>query len=132
MRMCVPRRLPTPIQAEVVPLILGGGDVMAAAETGSGKTGAFALPVLQIVHEALAVRQRAAAAASTATLRCGGGAAAQPAAGAPTTRERAVQCRAVRADGIGAPPPAMQCWRAGGLLTQLGGQGLHHGYHPRW
>lgn len=31
-----------------MPLILGGGDVMAAAETGSGKTGAFALPVLQI------------------------------------------------------------------------------------
>eukprot|EP01025_Chloroclados_australasicus_P054951 TRINITY_DN6577_c0_g1_i3.p2 TRINITY_DN6577_c0_g1~~TRINITY_DN6577_c0_g1_i3.p2 ORF type:complete len:141 (-),score=24.78 TRINITY_DN6577_c0_g1_i3:30-452(-) len=45
--------LPTPVQAEAVPLILGGGDVMAAAETGSGKTGAFALPVLQIVHETL-------------------------------------------------------------------------------
>eukprot|EP01026_Neomeris_dumetosa_P024663 TRINITY_DN2045_c0_g1_i7.p1 TRINITY_DN2045_c0_g1~~TRINITY_DN2045_c0_g1_i7.p1 ORF type:complete len:708 (-),score=131.19 TRINITY_DN2045_c0_g1_i7:97-2220(-) len=45
--------LPTPVQAEAVPLILGGGDVMAAAETGSGKTGAFALPVLQIVHEVL-------------------------------------------------------------------------------
>ena len=41
-------RLPTPIQAEAVPLILGGGDVLAAAETGSGKTGAFALPVLQV------------------------------------------------------------------------------------
>ncbi|PSC75014.1 ATP-dependent RNA helicase DDX1 [Micractinium conductrix] len=51
--------LPTPIQAEAVPLILGGGDVMAAAETGSGKTGAFALPVLQIVHEALRTRQAA-------------------------------------------------------------------------
>lgn len=45
--------LPTDIQAEVVPLILGGGDVMAAAETGSGKTGAFSLPVVQIVHERL-------------------------------------------------------------------------------
>lgn len=32
---------------------------MAAAETGSGKTGAFALPVLQIVHEALRTRQAA-------------------------------------------------------------------------
>ena len=51
-------RLPTPIQAEAVPLILGGGDVMAAAETGSGKTGAFALPVLQIVHETLVAKQR--------------------------------------------------------------------------
>ncbi|KAL4855255.1 ATP-dependent RNA helicase DDX1 [Chlorella vulgaris] len=52
--------LPTPIQAEAVPLILGGGDVLAAAETGSGKTAAFALPVLQIVHESLRARQKAA------------------------------------------------------------------------
>ncbi|KDD75651.1 hypothetical protein H632_c569p2, partial [Helicosporidium sp. ATCC 50920] len=43
--------LPTPIQNEVIPLVLGGGDVMAAAETGSGKTGAFALPLLQVCHE---------------------------------------------------------------------------------
>lgn len=50
--------LPTPIQAEAVPLILGGGDVMAAAETGSGKTGAFSLPVLQIVHEALVEKEK--------------------------------------------------------------------------
>ena len=45
--------LPTPVQAEAIPLILGGGDVMAAAETGSGKTGAFALPALQVCHELL-------------------------------------------------------------------------------
>lgn len=44
-------RLPTDVQAEAVPLILGGGDVLMAAETGSGKTGAFCLPVLQIVWE---------------------------------------------------------------------------------
>jgi ATP-dependent RNA helicase DDX1 len=36
-----------------VGLILGGGDVSAAAETGSGKTGAFALPLLQVCHEQL-------------------------------------------------------------------------------
>lgn len=46
-------QLPTDIQSECIPLILGGGDVMAAAETGSGKTGAFCLPLLQIVHETL-------------------------------------------------------------------------------
>ncbi len=45
--------LPTPIQAESIPLLLGGGDVLAAAETGSGKTGAFALPMLQVVYEML-------------------------------------------------------------------------------
>ena len=50
-------RLPTPVQQEAMPLILTGGDVMAAAETGSGKTGAFALPILQIVHETLRARQ---------------------------------------------------------------------------
>eukprot|EP00178_Gracilaria_changii_P014856 TRINITY_DN416_c0_g3_i1.p1 TRINITY_DN416_c0_g3~~TRINITY_DN416_c0_g3_i1.p1 ORF type:complete len:798 (+),score=110.58 TRINITY_DN416_c0_g3_i1:3949-6342(+) len=43
--------LPTPVQAEVIPLILGGGDVAVAAATGSGKTGAFCLPIVQIVHE---------------------------------------------------------------------------------
>jgi len=53
--------LPTPVQAEAVPLILGGGDVLVAAETGSGKTGAFALPVLQIVHEAIAEELKLAA-----------------------------------------------------------------------
>ncbi|XP_072024560.1 ATP-dependent RNA helicase DDX1-like [Amphiura filiformis] len=45
--------LPTDVQAEAIPLILGGGDVLMAAETGSGKTGAFCLPVIQIVHETL-------------------------------------------------------------------------------
>lgn len=45
--------LPTDIQSDAVPLILGGGDVLMAAETGSGKTGAFCLPVLQIVAETL-------------------------------------------------------------------------------
>eukprot|EP01054_Gregarina_sp_Poly1_P005909 Gregarina_sp_Poly_1__5908@NODE_310_length_9629_cov_213_427526_g267_i0_p2_GENE_NODE_310_length_9629_cov_213_427526_g267_i0NODE_310_length_9629_cov_213_427526_g267_i0_p2_ORF_typecomplete_len759_score107_28DEAD/PF00270_29/2_3e41DEAD/PF00270_29/1_6e03Helicase_C/PF00271_31/2_8e21SPRY/PF00622_28/4_2e21ResIII/PF04851_15/0_67ResIII/PF04851_15/0_00034ERCC3_RAD25_C/PF16203_5/3_2e05UTP25/PF06862_12/6_7e02UTP25/PF06862_12/0_11_NODE_310_length_9629_cov_213_427526_g267_i01342410 len=49
--------LPTPIQGECIPYILGGQDVCAAAETGSGKTGAFGLPCLQVVHETL--RQKA-------------------------------------------------------------------------
>lgn len=46
-------RLPTDVQAEAIPLILGGGDVLMAAETGSGKTGAFCLPILQTVWETL-------------------------------------------------------------------------------
>lgn len=45
--------MPTDIQAEGVPLVLGGGDVLMAAETGSGKTAAFCLPILQIVWETL-------------------------------------------------------------------------------
>jgi ATP-dependent RNA helicase DDX1 len=46
-------RLPTDVQSEAIPLILGGGDVLMAAETGSGKTGAFCLPIIQIVWETL-------------------------------------------------------------------------------
>ena len=45
--------LPTPIQDEALPAILGGGDVCGAAETGSGKTAAFCLPILQNVQEEL-------------------------------------------------------------------------------
>ncbi|XP_060536122.1 ATP-dependent RNA helicase Ddx1 [Cylas formicarius] len=45
--------LPTDIQAEGIPLVLGGGDVLMAAETGSGKTAAFCLPIIQIVWETI-------------------------------------------------------------------------------
>ncbi|WP_300653416.1 DEAD/DEAH box helicase [Hydrogenophaga sp.] len=38
---------PTPIQAAAVPAVLGGGDVLATAQTGSGKTAAYVLPLLQ-------------------------------------------------------------------------------------
>ena len=38
---------PTPIQAQAIPAVLGGADLLAAAQTGSGKTAAFALPLLQ-------------------------------------------------------------------------------------
>jgi ATP-dependent RNA helicase RhlE len=40
-------RTPTPVQTEVIPAVLGGRDVMAAAQTGTGKTAGFALPLLQ-------------------------------------------------------------------------------------
>ena len=37
---------PSPIQAEAIPAVLKGLDVMAAAQTGTGKTAAFTLPIL--------------------------------------------------------------------------------------
>ncbi|MBF6605122.1 MAG: DEAD/DEAH box helicase [Chloroflexi bacterium] len=41
---------PTPVQEQAIPLILQGRDVLAAAQTGTGKTAAFVLPILQILH----------------------------------------------------------------------------------
>nr|WP_086938664.1 DEAD/DEAH box helicase [Thaumasiovibrio occultus] len=42
-------RQPTPIQAQVIPYVLAGRDLIAGANTGSGKTAAFALPMLQSI-----------------------------------------------------------------------------------
>ncbi|MEW6687490.1 MAG: DEAD/DEAH box helicase [Pseudomonadota bacterium] len=40
---------PTPIQAQAIPVVLAGKDLLAAAQTGTGKTAAFTLPLLQIL-----------------------------------------------------------------------------------
>src|SRR5690606_20457262 len=42
-------REPTPIQAQAIPIVLQGRDVMGAAQTGTGKTAGFALPILQLL-----------------------------------------------------------------------------------
>lgn len=72
---------------------------MAAAETGSGKTGAFAIPVLQIVHETL--RQRAS-----------------PAAGCVLSTEDRDLCCAISPDGLVAQSRAEKNW--GGVRASVG------------
>jgi len=42
---------PTPVQTEAIPLVLAGKDLVGAAQTGTGKTAAFALPILQQLLE---------------------------------------------------------------------------------
>jgi superfamily II DNA/RNA helicase len=42
-------KTPTPVQAQAIPAVLAGRDLMAAAQTGTGKTAGFALPVLQLL-----------------------------------------------------------------------------------
>ncbi len=44
-------QIPTPIQAQAIPAVLDGKDVMAAAQTGTGKTAGFTLPILELLSK---------------------------------------------------------------------------------
>ena len=41
---------PTPVQREAIPIVLAGRDLLAGAQTGTGKTAAFVLPILQLLN----------------------------------------------------------------------------------
>lgn len=43
--------IPTAIQEKAIPQVLRGKDILATAQTGTGKTAAFALPMIQIIHQ---------------------------------------------------------------------------------
>ena len=52
---------PTPVQREAIPLVLAGRDLLAGAQTGTGKTAAFVLPMLQLLNAERAPGWKAAA-----------------------------------------------------------------------
>ena len=57
----------TPIQQQAIPLVLRGGDVLAGAQTGTGKTAAFTLPLLQRLQQGTVNRRRVRALVLTPT-----------------------------------------------------------------
>ncbi|MBI5740990.1 MAG: DEAD/DEAH box helicase [Nitrospirae bacterium] len=59
---------PTPIQAQAIPLVLSGQDVMGLAQTGTGKTAAFMLPILHRLMQGTRGRLRALVIAPTREL----------------------------------------------------------------
>ncbi len=50
--------VPTPIQSKAIPIILSGRDLLAGAQTGTGKTAAFTLPILQLLAGRAAVNPK--------------------------------------------------------------------------
>lgn len=42
---------PTPVQGEAIPIVLDGTDLLACAQTGTGKTAAFAIPIIQLLND---------------------------------------------------------------------------------
>src|SRR5688572_25311444 len=52
--------IPTPIQAQAIPAVLKGGDLLAGAQTGTGKTAGFTLPMLHRLAASKALHESAA------------------------------------------------------------------------
>jgi ATP-dependent RNA helicase RhlE len=49
---------PTPVQSRAIPIILSGKDVLAGAQTGTGKTAGFALPLLQLLSRRTVIKSK--------------------------------------------------------------------------
>src|SRR5690349_11761733 len=59
---------PTPIQLRAFPLVLGGKDLIGTAQTGTGKTAAFALPILTLLAKHRATRSKGSQPGTPASL----------------------------------------------------------------
>ena len=59
---------PTPVQEMAIPVIMEGRDIIACAQTGTGKTAAFLLPVLDKLHQSKSSKIRAIIIAPTREL----------------------------------------------------------------
>ncbi|EER13285.1 DEAD box ATP-dependent RNA helicase, putative, partial [Perkinsus marinus ATCC 50983] len=105
---------PTPVQRDVIPVALRSQDILAMAETGSGKTGGFLLPIVERLCQASHVRSRRK---DPHTGRITGGRAATKALVLLPTRELAVQCYKMLRD-FTKFAPLTSCLVVGGFDAQ--------------
>ncbi|KAF7456858.1 DEAD/DEAH box RNA helicase family protein [Cryptosporidium felis] len=103
----------TPIQKEVIPLALSGRDIMAEAETGSGKTAAFLLPALERLLRSPHIRNSKV----TASGRVGGAIGTKVLVLLPS-RELAMQCFGVLESLVKYCPVVTRAVVTGGLNAQ--------------
>jgi ATP-dependent RNA helicase RhlE len=115
---------PTPIQQKVIPIVLRGGDVMASAQTGTGKTAGFTLPMLQRLNGSapLGGRRPVRALVLTPTREL----AAQVAASVETYGRHLPLKAAVVFGGVGFGPQAEKLRRGVDILVATPGRLLDH------
>jgi superfamily II DNA/RNA helicase len=108
---CAGYAVPTPIQAQVIPLVLKGVDLIAQAKTGTGKTAGFALPILQLLQSRASGNKRVLKVLVLAP-----------------TRELAMQVEhAFKSFGRQMKRPLRTIALVGGLNIDLQVRNLHHG-----
>jgi ATP-dependent RNA helicase RhlE len=111
---------PTPIQAQTIPVVLQGDDVLACAQTGTGKTAGFLLPVLQRLVQGTRTRPRALVLTPTREL------AAQIGESARTYGKYLHVRTAVVFGGVGLGPQAERLRQGVDLLIATPGRLLDH------
>jgi ATP-dependent RNA helicase RhlE len=113
---------PTPIQKQAIPLVLAGRDLLAAAQTGTGKTAAFTLPILQKLHGAASKNNLARALVLVPTREL----AAQVADSVRTYGRHLPLRTAVIFGGVGINPQIDQLRRGVDLIVATPGRLLDH------
>lgn len=111
---------PTPIQLQAIPVVLEGRDLLAAAQTGTGKTAAFVLPILQKLAAGRAVPPRALILVPTREL------AAQVADSVQAYGRHLHQRSAVIFGGVGIYPQIEKLRRGVDLIVATPGRLLDH------
>ena len=113
---------PTPVQAKTIPLVLAGRDVLAGAQTGTGKTAAFTLPMLQLLSGSKSQRRRPRALILTPTREL----AAQVGDSVATYGRHLALRRAVIFGGVAFNPQATRLHNGVDIVVATPGRLLDH------